>query len=739
MSRLQQVILSLSVAAAACSSAQAPAPSPTPVPVQPPVITTPAPVTMVPLQPPSSVTRVADRAQLTGTELGTMWTFENAPLAYWQKEYNFAPTKEWLDHARLASVRYGEYCSASFVSPNGLVITNHHCGRECVEANSQEGTDYVVKGFYAATREQEKLCPGLYLDQLVDVENVTNRVQAAGRGGADTAVARAQAAEIADIQKECAQEARLTCQVVTLYHGGQYQLYKYKRYSPVKLVFAPELQAGFFGGDPDNFTYPRYDLDFSVVRAYDADGKTPAKTPHYLKWRTNAIAEGDLVFVTGNPGSTSRQITFSRVMYERDFRHPFLIQYLRAQRDLLKQIAAQGPQAEQQVREQLFEVENSLKAQEGEYSGLQDSLLLGQKLRWERELRVRVANDATLRAQYGDVWDKIADLQVQKLQLSPRLNLANAQWLGAPHLLLASQLARYIREKDKPESQRPEDLRGQAWNELEAMVRNASGMNDAVSRALLVSHLQMASRWLSGTDSLRMRFLAGDETPEAAADRILKNSRILDPAFRQQLITGGLPALEASQDPAVQVALAMTRDLPGMQARWDEINAAENVQQERLAKAVFAAFGTNIPPDATFTLRISDGVVRGYPYNGTMAPAFTTFYGIFGRAAEFRNQMPFTIPAMYAARQGSINMATQLDFVSTNDITGGNSGSPVIDREGRIVGLAFDGNIESLPNEFLYKNQAGRSVSVSTAGITEALRNIYRAEALLRELTGVTK
>ncbi|HEX6558503.1 MAG TPA: S46 family peptidase, partial [Longimicrobiales bacterium] len=290
-----------------------------------------------------------------------------------------------------------------------------------------------------------------------------------------------------------------------------------------------------------------------------------------------------------------------------------------------------------------------------------------------------------------------------------------------------------------PEAQRPEDLRGPNWTETEAMLQNAGDPNPLVAEALLIAHLQMAARWLPAGDSLRAGFLRPGETPEAAARRIMQNTHIMDAALRQQLLSGGEQAVNASQDPAILLAREMVRVGENLKARWDSITAAENVQQERLAKAIFAAFGTNIPPDATFTLRISDGVVKGYPYNGTLAPPFTTFYGVFGRAAEFQNKMPFTLPATYTARKAAIDMATPLDFVTTNDITGGNSGSPIIDRDGRIVGLAFDSNIEALPNEFLYQNETGRAVGVSTAGITEALRNIYRAEALLRELTGASK
>lgn len=728
----KQLIAPLILMVAACSGGQPPS---RPVPAQP---TTPATLSAA-LQPPASATRSADRAQLTGLELGTMWTFENPPLAFWQKQYNFAASREWLDHVRLSSVRYGEICSASFVSPNGLVMTNHHCARECVEANSRAGTDYLVTGFYAASRAEEKLCPDLFLDQLVEIEDVTARVQQASRGATDIETAQAQEAAIAQIKNACEQQSRQTCEVVSLFHGGQFQLYKYQRYAPVKLVFAPELQAGFFGGDPDNFTYPRYDLDVSFVRAYDANGTTAASTPHYFKWNAEGAREGDLVFVTGNPGSTSRQITVSRVLYEREFRHPFLIQFLRAQRELLQQMAARGPEAEQQVRENLFEVENSLKATEGQYAGLQDSLLLGQKIRWEREFRGRIEKDAGLRAAYGDVWDRIAELQIRKLETSPRLNLSNAQWLGAPHLLFASELIRYVRAQGQPEAERPEDLRGDGLRQLEALLQNPGTPDPMISEALLVSHLQMAARWLRETEPLRARFFMPGETPEAAARRITQGTRVLDAAFRQQLIRGGSAALETSQDPAIRLAIAMLEGRSELESEWNSLTASESVQQERLAKALFAAFGTDLPPDATFTLRISDGVVHGYPYNGTLAPHITTFYGVFGRSAEFGNQMPFTLPETYRARKKAIRMTTPLNFVSTIDITGGNSGSPVIDREARIVGLAFDSNIEALPNEFLYRNETGRAVAVHAAGITEALRNIYRAEALLRELTGASQ
>jgi hypothetical protein len=689
-----------------------------------------------PLDPPAAIVRLSERTELLGNELGSMWTFENAPLESWKKQYGFTATKEWLDHVRLSSVRFGESCSSSFVSPNGLVLTNHHCARECVEANSKAGVDYVVNGFYAATRAEEKLCPGLFLDQLVGIENVTARVQGAAKPGATASqVAEAQEVVTAQIKDECEKPGQLACEVVSLYHGGQYQLYKYKRFSPVKLVFAPELQAGFFGGDPDNFTYPRYDLDISFVRAYEPDSTTAAKTEHYFKWRPEGAQENELVFVTGNPGSTSRQITFSEVMYEKLYRHPFLIQLLTGQRALLQMISALGPQAEQQVRQQLFEIENSLKSFEGQFAGLEDSSLLARKLRWEREFRTKVNADAKLKGQYGDVWDKLNDIQMQKMQVSPRLNVSNPEFIGSPHVAFAAQMIEYLTEMAKPEAQRGEQYKGEKAKEVEQFLTNQVPVNPQIAERLLTLQVAMMSRWLQPTDPLVKDLVRAGETPQQAAQRLATTSKVLDATFRAGVLKGGLPALDTVSDPIVKLARAMAPVYRELTEKWPQVQAAERVQEERLAKALFAVYGTRLPPDATFTLRITDGVVKGYNAGGKAIPYSTNFAGMFERSAQFNNKPPFDLPAKFAANKAALNLNTPFNFVSTTDITGGNSGSPVIDKEARVVGVAFDGNLESLPNEFLYRDVAARTVSVHSAGILEALRNIYKAEALLKELT----
>jgi hypothetical protein len=615
-------------------------------------------------------------------------------------------------------------------------MTNHHCARECVESNSTPSNDYVVNGFSAPTRDDEVLCDGLFLDQLVAIEDVTARVRGAAPGGAaDVEVAAAQSAATGKIQSECEATTGNTCQVVALFQGGQYQLYQYKRFQPVKLVFAPELQAGFFGGDPDNFTYPRYDLDFSFVRAYQTDGTTPASTPDYFTVNPDGGREGDLVFVTGNPGSTSRLITVAQLMYERTYRHPFLVQITSGQRKLLQTIAARGPQFEMQVREDLFGVENSLKAYTGELAGLRDTLLVARKIRWEREFRGKVEADAKLKAQYGNVWNRIADLQIRKLEVSPRLNASNPELIGSPHTGFAGQLVTYVTEMAKPEAQRSEQFRTSAA-QLQAGLTSPTMVDPEIASGLLDMHVGLAASLLGSTDPLRAALIQPGESPEAASARLARESKIMDPAFRRSIIDGGPGALAASADPLVVFARLAAEVHPALDEQWKSVQAAETVEKQRLASALFAVYGTSLPPDATFTLRISDGVVKRYEYNGTLAPPFTTFYGLFARSADFGNAMPWTLPAKVEKARDEIKMNTPLDFVSTLDITGGNSGSPIIDKDARVVGLAFDGNIEQLPNEYLFRDDAGRTVGVHAAGIVEALRSIYKAEALLRELLG---
>ncbi len=733
MSNRSQIttLLAATLLAAACATgAEAPPPSPAPGPA-----TTMAPAGD-PLAPSEASTRAARRAELTGLELGKMYTFQDPPLERWEAEYGFTPDEAWLQKVQTASLRFGGFCSASFVSEDGLIMTNHHCARGCIEDLSSAEADYLEDGFYAPDRASEQVCPGLHVDQLVSVDDVTETVLAAGRAvQADTAKARAQDARSEEIEDACESETGLTCQVVSLYHGGRFHLYRYQRYEPVKLVWAPEHQAASFGGDYDNFTYPRYALDVSFLRAYTEDG-APVRPESWFGWDQDGAQDGDVVFIVGNPGSTSRLLAVSQVMYEKHRRHPYVVQYLTDYVDLLRWIGSMGPDAERSVREQLASFENSLKAYTGQLEGLQDTLLVGRKIRWEADLRQAVLADAELRARYGDVWDRMAAIQAAKVPVAQRMSVYNIGFVGDPQLGLAGQLVRYVRESARPAEDRGEQYGAEQLAEMEAQLLAPSGANPEVATRLLAIRLRLARAFLPASDPFVRAAFQGDETAQEAADRIVRSTRIMDPEFRRALIEGGVEAVAAESDVGVRLAWILEESYSSLVEEMAEITAAETVQEERLARALFDVKGTRLPPDATMTLRITDGVMKAYEYNGTLAPPKTSFYGIFERANNFDHEMPFTLPEAYVAARDRIDLDTPLNFVTTDDITGGNSGSPMLNRDAEIVGAAFDGNIESLPNEWLYEETVARTVGVHSAGILEALRNIYQAEALVRELTG---
>ncbi|MCL7984705.1 MAG: S46 family peptidase [marine benthic group bacterium] len=689
------------------------------------------------LTPSAEAMALAEEVVLDGTEMGTMWTFENPPLDYWAETYGFRPSADWLEHARLSSVRYGGGCSASFVSADGLVMTNHHCARGCVDAVAGEGEDFLVNGFEARSRSQERVCPNLFLDQLIEIDDITDRIHGVAQAGmTNEEISEAQASLSEELTGQCEANSDFQCQVVNLFHGGQYKIYKFRRFQPVKLVFAPELQAGFFGGDPDNFVYPRYNLDVTFVRAYEADGTTPASTPHFFEWDPDGAAEGELVFVTGNPGSTARQITLSQYMYEREIWHPMILDFFDQRLEILHEIQRTDPERGRAMQNMIFGYENTQKLYRGELAGLRSTDLTAKKIRWEQEFKAAVAADPALQAEYGDVWDNLAKIQQQKAMLAPTVYMNNPGFLGASqHLATAGLLQQYVTEMAKPDAERNPQFQGDAAAQVRGQLANASSFPMDQSMGMLAGRLMLASTWLPADAPLNQVVRPG-ESYEAAATRMINGSRIADPAFRTEIMDGGPDAIAAANDPLLdlvaEMRAAQATALPG----WSSANAAEEVQNERFAKALFAVYGTDLPPDATFTLRITDGVVERYRYNETFAPAQTSIYGYYARATEFNNEMPWTMPQSWWDAKDRVNMSVPINFVSTNDITGGNSGSPVIDRDARLVGIAFDGNPESLPNEFFFAAENGRTVSVHSAGIIEALKNVYGMTELVNELLG---
>jgi len=664
-------------------------------------------------------------------EFGTMWTFDAPPIDYWRRTYNFAPDQRWLDNVRLASVRLPN-CSASFVSSRGLVMTNHHCARACIESTSPSDSNYIETGFAAKAITEEKKCAGLYVDQLQSIENVTSRVRSAVTGTTPTAQATQREAIIGQIQTECTQQTQLTCQVVTLYHGGIYSLYRYRRFNDLRLVMAPEGDISFFGGDPDNFTYPRYDLDVTLLRVYE--NNRPFTPPNYLRWSRNGAVENELIFVVGNPGSTGRLNTIAQMEFLRDVTYPATLAGYRRSLATYAELAKRDTSAARRYQNDVFSYENSFKAVTGYRTGLLDSLQMANKRAFERDFRARIMADPRLRAEYGAAWDAIAAAQRELATFNPQLRYQGFGG-GSRLLTLAAQTVRLALESSKPDAERLTAYRGAGLNTVRAAVTANVPIDTAYERLALAAQLRAAQAELPADDPF-VRAALGGRTPDAGAAAAVQSTRMRDSTFRVSLLNGGAAAVAASNDPMIVLARNIDPINRTVTARAAALNAIIASNAEKIGQAMFAAYGTALPPDATFTLRISDGVVKGYPMNGTIAPYKTTFYGLYERSASFDNKFPFRLPTRWVERKSRLDLATPYNFVSTNDIIGGNSGSPLINKNAEVVGLAFDSNIEGIANRFIFTTDVARTVSVHSRGITEALRKVYDANSVADELEG---
>jgi hypothetical protein len=665
-------------------------------------------------------------------EFGTMWTFEAPPLEYWKARYGFTPSQAWLDHVRLASIRLPN-CSSSFVSNRGLVMTNHHCARECITAVSTPDSNFQTLGFVAKTQADERKCPGLYVDQLQSIEDVTSKIQAAATARAPaTQVAQRQAA-IDQMEQSCSSEANLQCQVITYYQGGAYSLSRFKRYTDLRLVMAPEAAISFFGGDPDNFTYPRYDLDLSLMRVYE-NGR-PYQPKDYLKWSRDGAKEGDLVFVTGNPGSTGRLLTVAQMEYLRDVQYPAQLASYDRNLAILRELAQRDEETRRQLENNIFSLENSKKAVTGYLAGLQDTALMARKRTFERDFRRRIAADPKLKARYGGAWDAIAAGERQLTALSRQLRWYN--FGGSQLLNAAGGILRLPQQAKLPDSLRLPQYRGPGLEQIRNAILGGISTTPESDKEMLQAWLTAASKELPRNDPYLQTILGG-RSPEVAAEAAVNGTRLADSSYRASLIEGGEAAVAASKDPLIVLARKLEPQSRRVLQRASGINDAIAANAEKVGQAIFAAYGRSLPPDATFSLRISDGVVKSYPMNGTIAPYRTSFYGLYARSAEFGDQPPFQLPERWKSHQSKLDLSAPLDFVTTNDIIGGNSGSPVINKNAEVVGLIFDGNIEQLPNRFLYSDEIGRAVAVHSEGLIEALRKVYEADRIADEMESVT-
>jgi len=662
-----------------------------------------------------------------------MWTFDNLPVAKMKQKYGFAPDQAWLDHVRLSAVRFPGG-SGSFVSADGLVLTNHHVGHNWIERVSDATHDYVGNGFVAATREQEIKVPGLELNTLISMENVTEALaKAAPEGAGEAAAAKARQEALAGLLKAARERTGLQCEPVVLYQGGETWIYAYKVHKDVRLVLAPEYGIAAFGKEWDNFSWPRFCLDFSLFRVYE-DGK-PYKPQHHLAWAPKGPAYGDMTFIVGHPGRTSRLETLAQMEATRDVFGPLGVRTLDRTRKVLHAYAARGAEPARQVSAMLMGVENGYKVTVNELVGLRDRESMAEVARAETELRAAVDKDPALKALAGSSWDKVAAATARRARFAKEDAILGS--LRSRMLEFALGLARLEAETALPADKRASEYRTEA--DITRRKARLKGMvpGDAVlEQAFLESGFNASLQDLGPSHPLTAALLGG-KAPAEAASLLLSGTRLKDAAFRASLLDDP-KALKDSRDPMLVLARSLAALQAPMRAEREEIQAVIAEHGARIAQARFKVRGRSVYPDATFTLRLSYGAVETYPSAGTLAPPFTTFAGLYDRADAWGPEAEdhsWELPKRWVDARGSLDLRTHFNFISSNDIIGGNSGSPVIDRQGRLIGLVFDGNIESNAGRFFFDPKVNRSLSVDASGILAAIDKVYGASRLVLEIT----
>ncbi len=662
-----------------------------------------------------------------------MWLYSDPPRVQLKERYGFDATDAWLEHLQKSSVRFNSGGSGEFISADGLILSNHHVGADTLQKVSTKEKDYLKNGFYAATLEEEIKAPDLELNVLMSIEDVTARVNAAVPAGvSDEEAFKARRAVMAEIEKESKDKTGQRSDVVTLYQGGRYHLYRFKRYTDVRVVFAPEQQIAFYGGDPDNFEYPRFDLDVCFFRAYE-DGK-PAKIEHYLKWSEQGTKDGDLIFVSGHPGRTSRLFTMAELEYVRDVQFPRLMQRLYRLEVLLNSYSQRSQENARRAKDDLFGIQNSRKARKGGLAGLLDPELMGQKAAAEKALREKIAAREDLKDALA-AYDRIAAAQKVIGENARAFNLLeggsafNSELFG-----IARTLLRAGAERPKPNGERLREFNEAGRESLELELFSDKPIYADLEELKLTDSLSYLAEELGVSSPLVQKVLAG-KSPNARAVELITSTKVNDVAFRKKLYEGGQAAVDAANDPMIALAKLVDEEARAARKIIEAQTEAKQQSHAKIAKARFALEGTSSYPDATFTLRLAFGTVKGFEEGGKPVPAHTTIAGLYERAAEQNYRTPFDLPKVWLDSKAKLDLSTPFNFVSTADIIGGNSGSPVVDRKGEFVGIIFDGNIQSLVLDFAYSDTQARAVSVDSRGIVEALRKVYHADKLVSELS----
>ncbi|MGA2964947.1 MAG: S46 family peptidase [Terriglobales bacterium] len=672
-------------------------------------------------------------AQAAQAEEG-MWTFDHFPAKTMGTKYGFTPSQDWLDHVRLSSLRIAGGCSASFISPQGLVMTNHHCVVECVEQLSTAQQNFEEDGYSARTAAEEKKCPDFELDQLVEIRDVTKDVQEALAGKTGDAANKALNAKRAELEQSCGPDASVRCDLVSLYHGGVYDLYRYKRYDDVRLVFAPEFSVAQFGGDPDNFNFPRFDFDIGLLRAYEGD--KPAASRDYLHWSANGTKDGDLVFVSGNPGGTFRELTNAQLAFERDILYPNRIPEVAERRGQLEVFTTRGPEQAREANDELFFLENGYKVYFGRQQALLDPPFYGTKVQEEQKLRAATAADAKLAA-YAPAWDDIAKVQQVRSQLFVRYALLGGRSFRAGLIGDAVTLVRAAAERTKPNRERLPEYTDKALVNVEQQLTAAVPVYKDLEELDLAFLLTVIRRDL-GADDAFVRKMLGKESPEQLAHRLVTGTHLEDPKVREELYKDGQSAVDASTDPMIRFAAAINDDLLAVRKDYEaRVDAPTRAAAEKIAKARFAVYGTSVDPDATFTLRLTYGTVKGFENaEGKFVEPYTNIGGLFERAT---GASPYALPESWLKAKASLNLSVPMNLSTTNDTTGGNSGSPMIDKDANVVGLLFDGNIFSLGGDYGYDAVKNRSVAVDSRALLEGMRKVYHIDRIVDEIEAARK
>jgi hypothetical protein len=661
-----------------------------------------------------------------------MWLFNQPPRASLSSQHHFEATADWLVHLQNASVRFNSGGSGSFVSEEGLLISNHHVGADALQKLSTPEKNYLRDGFYAKTPAEEVKCLDLELNVLQSIEDVTARINAAVPKDAEPAAAFAARRKIiSEVEKESLDKTGLRSDVVTLWQGGAYHLYTFKRYTDVRLVFAPEQQIAFYGGDPDNFEFPRFDLDICLFRAYE-NGQ-PARVQHYLKFSPRGAQDGELVFVSGHPGRTSRLLTMAELEYLRDQGLPFRLGSLKRMEVLLEAWSARSEENSRRAKDDLFGVKNSRKALDGRLAGLLDPELMSAKAKTEAEFKAKLKTSAEYESALA-AYDRIAAATKTIAAQATRQNFLEAGLgFNADSFGIARTLLRAGDERPKPNGERLREFAESGRESLELALFSEKPIYSDLEILTLTDSLTFLAGQFGATDSLVKKVLNG-KSPRDRATELIQKTKVRDVAFRKRLYEGGAAVVAAAGDPMIEVAHIIDTEARALRKVFEEQTEVKQQAQAAIARARNALLGTAGYPDATFTLRLSYGLVKGYEEDGHPVPAITTLAGLYERAREMNHRPPFDLPSRWEKRKSKLNLKTPYNFVSTCDIIGGNSGSPVVNRAGEFVGIIFDGNLQSLPGDYAFSERQGRATSVHSAAILEALNNVYEVKDLAREL-----